>query len=103
MTDWKDTLLFGTLAAAYAEAGDFDAAIEWQEKALGLLAKSDEQNRKDLDARLALYRAKKPYREESKAGSNPTKVRKAPRGRPSVRRPALRSLLFLNRSVCVPC
>jgi tetratricopeptide (TPR) repeat protein len=64
LTDWKDTLLLDTLAAAYAEAGDFDAAVEWQEKALGLLAKGNEQYRKDFDARLALYRAKKPYHEE---------------------------------------
>jgi len=67
LTDWKDTLLFDTLAAACAEAGDFDAAVEWQEKALGLLTKGNEQYRKDFDARLTLYRAKKPYREESKA------------------------------------
>jgi len=67
LTDWKNTLLFDTLAAAYAEAGDFDAAVEWQEKALGLLTKGNEQYRKDFDARLTLYRAKKPYREESKA------------------------------------
>ena len=67
MTDWKDADYLDTLAAAYAEAGDFDAAVKWQEKALGLLAKDDEQNRKDFDARLTLYRAKKPYREEPKA------------------------------------
>ena len=67
MTDWKDAGLLDTLAAAYAEAGDFDAAVNWQEKALGMLAKNDEQNRKDFEARLTLYRAKKPYHEEPKA------------------------------------
>ncbi len=67
MTDWKDADNLNILAAAFAEAGDFDAAVKWQEKALGLLAKDDEPKRKDFGARLTLYRAKKPYREESKA------------------------------------
>ena len=67
LTDWKDTGLLDTLAAACAEAGDFDAAINWQEKALGMLAKDDEPKRKDFEARLTLYWAKKPYRQESKA------------------------------------
>ena len=49
-----------TLAAAYSETGNFAAAVEWQEKALGLVAdKSPEQHeyRRLLDR----YRAKKPY------------------------------------------
>ena len=67
LTDWKVADYLDTLAAAWAEAGDFDAAVEWQENALGILAKNDEQNRKDFEARLTLYRAKKPYHEEPKA------------------------------------
>jgi tetratricopeptide (TPR) repeat protein len=51
----------GTLAAAYAECGDFDAAVKWQEKAQGLY--TDEKAKKDGLARLELYRAKKPYRD----------------------------------------
>ena len=61
MTAWKDADYLDTLAAAWAKAGDFDEAIKWQEKALGMLAKNDDQNRKDFQARLTLYRAKKPY------------------------------------------
>ena len=67
LTDWKDADSLDTLAAACAEAGDFDAAVKWQEKALGMLAKDDEPNRKDFEARLTLYRAKKPYHVEPKA------------------------------------
>ncbi|HMB03885.1 MAG TPA: hypothetical protein VKP69_09130 [Isosphaeraceae bacterium] len=66
MTDWKDADYLDTLAVACAEAGDFNAAVKWQ-KALGLLAKDDEPKRKGFGGRLALYRAKKPYREEPKA------------------------------------
>jgi len=67
LTEWKDADHLDTLAAAWAEARDFDAAVKWQEKALGLLAKDDEPKRKDFNARLTLYQAKKPYHEEPKA------------------------------------
>ncbi len=50
-----------TLAAAYAEAGDFQTAIIWEEKALGFVSK---QPSKHLwRERLALYTAGKPYRD----------------------------------------
>ena len=62
MTDWKYASYLDTLAAAYAEAGDFDAAVKWQEKALELLSKADEGFRKGMDSRLELYRVKQPYR-----------------------------------------
>jgi tetratricopeptide (TPR) repeat protein len=52
---------FGSaLAAAYAEAGDFPRAVTLQERARGLTA--DPGEREEFDARLALYRAGKPYR-----------------------------------------
>lgn len=52
-----------TLAAAYAEAGDFELAVSEQRKAL------DDKHihatdKKEQEARLVLYRAKKPYRDE---------------------------------------
>ena len=54
---------FDTLAAAYAEAGDFDKAVEWQTKALD---QAPENQRADCQSRLELYRSGKPYREEKK-------------------------------------
>ena len=68
MTRWKNAEVLDTLAAANAEAGDFDAAVKWEAKALALVAKDDEPGRKAMDARLVLYRAKKPYREQPKTG-----------------------------------
>ena len=57
-TGWKSPSAIDTLAAAYAEAGDFTAAIAAEEKAIEMAP--DEQNFKD---RAALYENRKPYRE----------------------------------------
>ena len=48
-----------TLAAACAECGEFDDAVKWQEKALGLAGPGQEA---DYDGRLELYRQRKPAR-----------------------------------------
>ena len=53
-----------TLAAAYAEAGQFDKAVETSEKAMQLaLASGEKKLAKDIQSRLELYKAKRPYRE----------------------------------------
>jgi tetratricopeptide (TPR) repeat protein len=50
-----------TLAAAYAEARQFEKAIEFQKRAIGLAPKG----KKDaFETRLKLYQEGKPYREE---------------------------------------
>jgi tetratricopeptide (TPR) repeat protein len=61
LAKWKDGGYLDTLAAASAEAGDFTGAVKWQENAITLL--SDPMLRGEYRARLALYRAKTPYRE----------------------------------------
>ena len=48
------------LAAAYAEAGDFDAAVEWQSKAVTWPTANKEQG----GSRAKFYKANQPYREE---------------------------------------
>lgn len=61
LSDWKEAYNQGTLAAAYAELGEFEKAVEWQEKANKLYADSDAW--KKGEDRLKLYKEKKPYRE----------------------------------------
>jgi tetratricopeptide (TPR) repeat protein len=61
-TDWKRADLLDTLAAAYAETGDFEAAIKWQIKAIELGVNA--RFKADAEARLSLYRDHQPCREE---------------------------------------
>ena len=63
LTKWKNPIILDTLAAAQAEAGDFDAAVKSQKRAIELL--TDERQKDDYRSRLALYQAKKPYRQVS--------------------------------------
>jgi tetratricopeptide (TPR) repeat protein len=63
LTGYKNGGYLDTLAAAYAELGEFDKAVEWQEKAL----KAGDIPIKDMDAaraRLELFKGKKAYRGE---------------------------------------
>ena len=61
LSEWKDAGIIDTLAAAYAEAGDFQKAVTWQTKAIALT--KDANLRKEMDAHLDLYKSGKPYRE----------------------------------------
>ncbi|HWB11985.1 MAG TPA: tetratricopeptide repeat protein [Pirellulales bacterium] len=63
LSEWKLASFLDTLAAAYAEAGNFDAAVNWQTKAmeLGNIGPTLER---EAEQRLELYRAHKPCREE---------------------------------------
>lgn len=65
ISDWKSAFCQGTLAAAYAEAGDFAGAVEWLEKAMKDKAFLTEYG-KDAERMLKLFQAQKPYREEAK-------------------------------------
>ena len=50
-----------TLAAAHAERGEFDKAVEWQTKAIEIAPKAQKDQ---YQQRLKLYQDKKPYRIE---------------------------------------
>jgi tetratricopeptide (TPR) repeat protein len=61
LSKWKDAEYLDVLAAAYAEAGQFEEAVHRAKQALGL---AWAEFRPELAARLELYLAKKPYRAE---------------------------------------
>jgi tetratricopeptide (TPR) repeat protein len=67
LTKWQEPLYFDTLAAAYAEAGDFDKAVEWQNKALADPAALEKEIGRDefeqARRRLTLFKENKPFRE----------------------------------------
>lgn len=62
LTGYQDAGMLDTLAAALAEAGRFKEAVQRAEEALAL---ADPVRKKAIEERLKLYRAGKPYREES--------------------------------------
>jgi tetratricopeptide (TPR) repeat protein len=59
-TQRTNAAFLDTLAAAYAEAGQFDKAVAAQQQAIGLVR--TEKEKADYAARLTLYQANKPYR-----------------------------------------
>lgn len=62
LTDWQYPQWLGTLAAAYAEAGDFENAVKFQKRALGLLP-ADSPLREENLRNFKLFEADKPVRE----------------------------------------
>ena len=58
-----DAFGLDTLAATYAEQGDFAAAVSTQEKAISIYTKQDASISKELDDHLKSYQAKKPWRD----------------------------------------
>jgi tetratricopeptide (TPR) repeat protein len=61
LTRWKQAYCLETLAAAYAEVGDFASAIKWQSKALEL--ETDPTEKEEYRAHLKLYQNKRPFRD----------------------------------------
>jgi tetratricopeptide (TPR) repeat protein len=61
LSEWKDWGTIDTLAAAYAEIGDFDRAATYENQVLKMVKTSIEQRK--LQQRLVLYKKHKPYRE----------------------------------------
>ena len=61
MSGWARPNFLDTLAAAYAAAGDFDRAVEYQQKALSFPDFEKEDGKGGRD-RLRLYMQRKPLR-----------------------------------------
>jgi len=60
LTEYKLAHILSTLAAAYAETGDFDSAVKWSTKAVEIGEKDHDE---DLKKELESYKARKPTRE----------------------------------------
>ena len=82
LTDYKQAHILSTLAAAYAETGDFENAIKWSEKS-GEIGTPD--HAEDFKKELATYKAHQPYREvlSEKEGEKPEVKKAAPEEKPS--------------------
>jgi Tfp pilus assembly protein PilF len=61
LTKYKQAHIVSTLAAGYAEMGDFETAVKWSKKAVEL---GDKDVVDQLKKELASYEAKKPWREK---------------------------------------
>jgi serine/threonine-protein kinase len=61
LTNWRDGMIIDTLAAAYAETGDFQNAVFWQKRAIELGIPNPIEMRK-MPERLKLYEEGKPFR-----------------------------------------
>ncbi len=66
LTKWKDPACLDTLAAAYAETGDFDSAVRYEEQAAVENASEKSKERDEwsrgCSARLQLYKLRRPCR-----------------------------------------
>jgi len=66
LTSWKNHEDVSTLAAAYSEIGDFEAAVNSQKKAAELLPENcPPELRANYESRLEVYESRKPYRKGS--------------------------------------
>jgi tetratricopeptide (TPR) repeat protein len=61
LTEYKLPHILSTLAAAFAESGNFDTAIKWSQKAVDM---DDPENGEQLAKELASYQKKQPWREK---------------------------------------
>ena len=66
-SDYGQSHILSTLAAAYAESGDFETAVKWSQKAVDM---EDPEHGEQLAKELASYHEKKPWREKQTMEEN---------------------------------
>jgi tetratricopeptide (TPR) repeat protein len=66
LAEFKDADALESLAAAQAELGKFDEAVHSQTKAIAIMTAEKDETLADAQARLKLYKSRKPFREEGK-------------------------------------
>lgn len=70
LSDYKAAHILSTLAAAYAEAGNFEKAIQWSEKAVQLGDEEDHEQLEQLELELDSYRKGEAWREKQDTEEN---------------------------------
>jgi len=70
LTEFKEPHILSTLAAGYAEKGDFDKAVEWSTKAVELGRELEHDQVEQLEEELKSYQENKPWREEQETEEN---------------------------------
>ena len=78
LTKYQKPHILSTLAAGYAEKGDWETAKKWSAKAVEMGAKDnevDQQLKKELES----YREKKPWREKQEVEENTKPLGKSKR------------------------
>jgi tetratricopeptide (TPR) repeat protein len=73
LTEYKEAHILSTLAAGYAETGNFAEALKWAEKAVELGKEEESEQLEQLQKELDSYKENKPWREKQD-----TKEKKAP-------------------------
>jgi Tfp pilus assembly protein PilF len=66
LSENKDAAALEALAAAHAELAKFDEAVKWQTKAIAIMTAEKDEDLPDAQARLKLYKSRKPFREDPK-------------------------------------
>jgi tetratricopeptide (TPR) repeat protein len=70
LAGWKKHSYIDTLAAACAEAGDFEQAVKYEKQAIDM-AQSEDRDQAALQRRLTLYENRLPYHEKPKSPEKP--------------------------------
>ncbi|KAA1262473.1 tetratricopeptide repeat protein [Rubripirellula obstinata] len=70
LTKYEAPHILSTLAAAYAESGDFEKAREWSQKAVELATDEEHDQLKQLQEELDAYLEDKPWREVQETEEN---------------------------------
>ncbi len=81
-TQYQQAHILSTLAAAFAETGDFDEARKWSEKAVALDDKTEQ-----LKEELQSYRDRKPWRERQEEKKGPAATDEPATDEPAQRDP----------------
>ncbi len=64
ITEYKEVHILSTLAAGYAESGDFEEAVKWSSKAVEIGHKENHEQLEQIENELKSYQEKKPWREK---------------------------------------